>query len=411
MLRIRFLALLASVVLTLFAFAARATDMVHFNDGRTLIGDVIKENDDEVEAKGTIAGVAIHSTFKKAMIAYIIRDVAVRTPSKVDQPEPAGDSKGDFLIVPIKGEFGKDVFPLGLINAMDWAVKNNVPRIVMVIDSPGGMVWAAKYMAEQMKERYDKLKFTMVIQNAISASIWPTFASDNILIAPTGTFGGAVVFQINVQGAAEVNSKMNSILAAEVATMAESKGHSGALVRAMMLPGQQVWAVPSGNSWKLVSSEPSDKTAKAVQLNAGDIFTLTSADCTKYGIARPIPGITEAAISHALGDLKSAGDKGEALMRAAKTSCEGLIKRYRQWEQNIQDKINKLMDVAATATDKEAVIRRIDDLASTVTNSIGTLKESAKSLHMAPLVAQMEAEDAAGFRKRIDEVKAKIRGK
>lgn len=391
-----------------FGRAARADDMIYFNDGRVLMGQILKETDDEVEAKGTIAGVEFHSTFKKGQIASIIRNVASRSPSKVESDVKDDVGSGDFLIVPLKGTFGEDVYPLGLINSMDWAVKNKVGRIVMVIDSPGGYVWASRYMADKMKEYDNKLNFTMVIENSISASIWPTFASDDILITPGGTFGGAVVYHMTNTGSAEVDMKMNSILAAEVAAMAEKKGHSGALARAMMLSGQQVWAVPTGKSWKLTADKPAeDKGVK--QLSAGEVFTLTGADCVTYGIAGAIPDTGATAISHALGDLKSAGDQGEKFMKNAKTSCDGLVKRVKQWQANVKDRLEKLKDAAATAKDKEAFIRRIDDVASTLSNSVGPLREQAKALHMLPLIDSLSASDVVEFRKQIDKIKEKIR--
>jgi hypothetical protein len=400
--------ILIAIALMSTCLFARADDMVYFNDGRVLMGQVISETDDEVEAKGTIAGVEFHSTFKKGQIASIIRNVSSRSPSKVESDVKDEKSSGDFLIVPLKGTFGEDVYPLGLINSMDWAVKNKVGRIVMVIDSPGGYVWASRYMSDKMKEYDNKLNFTMVIENSISASIWPTFASDDILITPGGTFGGAVVYHMTNTGSAEVDMKMNSILAAEVAAMAEKKGHSGALARAMMLSGQQVWAVPAGKGWDLLATKPLDERG-AKQLSAGEVFTLTGADCVKYGIAGAIPDTSETAISHALGNLKSAGDQGEKFMKNAKTSCDGFIKRVKQWQANVRDRIEKLQDAATTAKDKESFIRRIDDVASTITNSIGPLRDQAKALHMMPLFDSFSSADVIEYRKRIDKIKEQIR--
>ncbi|MGH7242473.1 MAG: hypothetical protein ACREJD_03545 [Phycisphaerales bacterium] len=400
--------LIAVTVLMAGVRSARADDMVYFNDGRVLVGEVIKENDDEIEAKGTIAGVEFHSTFKRAQIASVIRNVSSRSATKVEPDVKDEAGSGDFLIVPLKGTFGEDIYPLGLISAMDWAVKHKVPRIVMVIDSPGGYVWASKYMADKMKEYDGKLDFTMVIENSISASIWPTFASDNILITPGGTFGGAVVYHMTNTGSAEVDMKMNSILAAEVAAIAEKHGHSGAIAKAMMMSGQQVWAVPSGNTWKLVAVKPTEERG-VKQIGAGEVFTLTGSDCVTYGIAASIPDATERSISHALGDLKSAGDQGEKFMKSAKNSCDALMKRVKQWQVNVRDRIEKLKDAAATVKDKEAFIRRIDDVTSTLSNSVGPLRDQAKALHMLPLVESLSASDVVEYRKQIDKIKEKIR--
>jgi hypothetical protein len=108
---------------------------------------------------------------------------------------------------------------------------------------------------------------------------------------------------------------------------------------------------------------------------------------------------------------KSAGSKGESAMVNAKRSCDALYKRYDQWRRNIADRIEKLEEISQTTTDKESLIRRIDDLASTITNSIGPIREEAKNLQLVPLINQLEAEDVPEFRKLVEKAKAKIRGK
>jgi ClpP class serine protease len=143
----------------------------------------------------------MHSTFKRSQIASLIKDTKKKPTSIIKTDPKDEESKGDFLIVPLKGEFGTDIYPLGVINAMDWCVKNKVPQIVFVIDSPGGYVWAAEYMAEKMAEKDAALKFTMVIDSAISASIWPAFASDRWFVTPAAIFGGAVVYSVSDTGA------------------------------------------------------------------------------------------------------------------------------------------------------------------------------------------------------------------
>lgn len=403
--------LLIALAAMLLAFAARAADMLYFNDGRILIGEIIKETDDEVEAKGTIDGVAMHSTFKRSQIASVIKDTK-RKPTSIVTTDPKDqESKGDFLIVPLKGEFGTDIYPIGLANAMDWAIKNGVPRIVLVIDSPGGQVWAADLMAKMMRDRDSKLKFTMVIDRAISASIWPAFHSDELFVSPTATFGGAVVFVVHDTGDAAVDQKMNSILAADLTAVAQRKGHSSALVRAMMLPGTRLWAVQQpGGRWDLRESQPTSADVVSKELFVGGIATLTSTECVTYSVARAISSSDTDEIERSLRG-KSAGPKGESAMQSAKRSCDALYKRYEQWRRNIADRIEKLEEISQTSGDKEAVIRRIDDLANTITNSIGPIREEAKNLQLVPLIKQLESEDVPEFRKLVEKAKAKIRGK
>lgn len=402
----RFICLFAVFAL---ALAARAADMVYFNDGRVLIGEILKETDDEVEAKGTIDGVAMHSTFKRSQIASLIKD-AKKKPSSIVKTDPKDEeSKGDFLVVPLKGEFGADIYPLGVINAMDWCIKNKVPQIVFVIDSPGGYVWAAEYMAEKMAENDARLKFTMVIDSAISASIWPAFASDRWFVTPAATFGGAVVYSVSNTGAAEVDTKMNSILAAKVGAMAESNGHSAALARAMMLPGSPAYAMQKDGRW-IITDEGRSGQDGTVSLNKNGIITLTAMECVRYGIAAQIPDSSTASIAAALGENKrSAGDAGEVAMRNAKASCDGLLKRWKTFNENVARRVDELNESASTSKDREAVIRKIDAVASTITNGFGPIRDDAKKLHMLPLFVRLENADIRKYSERINDLKKRIR--
>ncbi len=404
----RLIRLVSLLALFTIALAARAADMLYFNDGRILIGEIIKETDDEVEAKGTIDGVAMHSTFKRSQIASVIKD-AKRKPTSIVKTDPKDEeSKGDFLVVPLKGEFGTDIYPLGVINAMDWCVKNKVPQIVFVIDSPGGYVWAAEYMAEKMAENDARLKFTMVIDSAISASIWPAFASDRWFVTPAATFGGAVVYSVNDTGAAEVDTKMNSILAAKVGSMAESNGHSAALARAMMLPGSPAFALQKDGRW--IITDEGRGADGAVSLNKNGIITLTAAECVRYGIAAQIPDSSTASIAAALGEnKKSAGDAGEIAMRNAKISCNGLLRRWKTFNENVERRVDDLNEAASTTTDRETFIRKIDAVASTITNGFGPIRDDAKKLHMLPLFARLENADIKKYSERINEIKKRIR--
>lgn len=403
---VRFLCLFALAAL---ALVARAADMVYFNDGRVLIGEIIKETDDEVEAKGTIDGVAMHSTFKRSQIASVIKDTK-RKPTSIVKTDPKDEeSKGDFLIVPLKGEFGTDIYPLGVINAMDWCIKNKVPQIVFVINSPGGFVWAAEYMAEKMAEKDASLKFTMVIDSAISASIWPAFASDKIFVTPSATFGGAVVYSVTNTGAAEVDTKLNSILAAKVGAMAQSNGHSAALARAMMLPGSPAYAVQKDGRWT-ITDEAQNGRDDATSLNKNGIITLTAQECVRYGIAGQIPDSSAASIAAALGEnKKSAGDGGEAFMRNAKISCDGLVRRWEQFQDNYERRLSELRESAKKAKDVESVLRRVDAVAATITNSIGPIREDAKRLHYVPLIEQLDSVNIKTYTDRIYEIKKDAR--
>ena len=117
------------------------------------------------------------------------------------------------------------------------------------------------------------------------------FECDTISMAPGSDFGGAVVFSQTSTGEVEVDKKMNSILAAKLASSAEAKGHDPVIVRAMMLSESEVWKFRrAGTSmpWRLTDIK-ANATAPGMEYELVDtdqqIMTLTQREAADLGVA------------------------------------------------------------------------------------------------------------------------------
>lgn len=144
-----------------------------------------------------------------------------------------------------------------------------------------------------MNEYRDGFKYHAVIENSISAAIWPTFTCDTITMAPRSTWGGAVIFRHDANtGEFEVDKKFNSIQMAKLATQAEESGHNGQVARAMMITDQELYAIDMGDgTWELSDHKPDfgkEDIDWVVLDNKEDILTLTADQADKYGIAKKL---------------------------------------------------------------------------------------------------------------------------
>ena len=96
-------------------------------------------------------------------------------------------------------------------------------------------------------------------------------------------------------------------------------------------------------------------------------------------------------------------------MRNAKASCDGLLKRWKTFNENVARRVDELNESASTSKDREAVIRKIDAVASTITNGFGPIRDDAKKLHMLPLFVRLENADIRKYSERINDLKKRIR--
>jgi hypothetical protein len=316
--------ILTLLIIAITGLCARA-DIVTLKDGTTYEGTVIKENGAEVTLEIVISNIKTTKTFpryKVRSIEYKELEEEVEEESTPSIPPRVSDDEDDadevvaeeedeaedddssarrtsrtrssraqrttYIVVPVEGTIGEQTNAYGLRLALDQARRKGVSHIVFTIDSPGGLVYDAVDTLEVLKEYDDQMTFhALVEEGAISAASVYVAAADNIWVRPGSRVGGAVAYTGDASsGTTEVDAKMNSIWAAEIASRAESKGYPGDVFRAMVDPAAEVWIDDEG---KVYPSRPSSKGAQQID-NSRTVLTIRAEQMIKIGMAKSFEG-------------------------------------------------------------------------------------------------------------------------
>ncbi len=263
------------------------------------------------------------------------------------------DGPAAYLEIPLVGAFGDDIVPEGVEDALEQAAKKGIRHVVLTLDSGGGRVAAAERIQKALEKHDDALTYHCVIKRAISASIWVVFASDAVYLAEGATVGGAVVFSRSAEtGNAEVDAKMNSIIAADIAARAERKRLPAIVVRPMIQQEAElyVWKGADGQM-KVALERPKGVTEFIVSDDANAVLTLTAAQAAAVGLGRMVAGDL-GSLGAALGrpSWKSAGTFGaEAMERAKKAwaAKRGKIEKVLAKFEDAVNAANRLIQLAA----------------------------------------------------------------
>ena len=279
-------------------------DEVVMRDGKVYNGEIVSETRRSVVIDTEVHGIKTRLTLDRRQVKSITEGETVSDPAatpdelSTESPSIPSIGKGEdteekvlkregynlLLEVPLKGTFGQDIYPLGIAHSLEWAKEHGVTDVVFRINSGGGEVWCSMDMVEIMNQYRGDFKMHMLIESAISASIWPTFNCDTITMVPGSDFGGAVGYTRNSTGSAEVDLKMNSIMSAKLETAADANGHSGYLVRAMILSEAAVYAYRQGGEWVFSDTTEGIPSNYEVIDGPDTVLTLTAKQAIKYGI-------------------------------------------------------------------------------------------------------------------------------
>ncbi len=305
------LSLLALLGMMCITSTQSIADEVVMRDGTVHTGKVVSRDRRTIVIDTEIHGISTRLELdRRSVRSIVISDDAEETPATTTDAgspstlsiptavEPEEDEdvvlKRDgynlVLEVPLKGTFGQDIYPLGIANSLAWAKEVGVTDVVFRINSGGGEVWCASDMVEIMKEYRGDFKMHMLIESAISASIWPSFTCDTITMAPGSDFGGAVVYRASTNNL-EVDKKMNSIYASKLSSAAEANGHLGILVPAMIVSDNSVYAYKDQNGEWQFSDTTEGIPSNYETIDGPDtILTLTHKQAQKYGLTYILEG-------------------------------------------------------------------------------------------------------------------------
>lgn len=344
----RTLILMALVLLSCASFVS--ADLVQMNDGRLFEGKILSDDRETLVIDAMIVGIRGKITLKKAEIEWYEEmplPEGFFDERKSEKPRREGDQESPiqarqqhldeeveesiyFIEVPIVGKFnfpgGRDepwIRPSGVERTLAYAADQGIKHVVFRIDSPGGRVDTAQEIVALMEKYGDRLEYHAVVERAISAAIWVVFASDTIHMMPNSVIGGAVPYTVDQVGDISVEEKFSSILAAELAAVAEKKGHSTVLLRAMISRGAAAYVWTDGEGRIQIASalpaEPGVRDVRALDTET-TILTLTEGEAVRIGLARLAPATPEQ-LGQSLGisTWRRANYYGELLIRYDQT--------------------------------------------------------------------------------------------
>ncbi|MFG0245438.1 MAG: hypothetical protein ACF8MF_05220 [Phycisphaerales bacterium JB052] len=297
-------------------------DIVTLKDGTTHEGTVVSENRAQVVLEIVIANIKTTKTFPRYKVRSIeYKPIAGAEEQEEDTPvvpeaddereqnQPDASASPDkaeddhqsaedrlaairdrelYIVIPIEGTIGVESNADGLKKALTQARRRKAKHIVFEIDSGGGYVYDAVESLKVLKEFDDDFEYhALVVEGAISAASIYVAASDHIWVRADARVGGAVAYSSDTStGAAEVDAKMNSIWAADIAARAQSKGHPPEVFRAMVEPGAEVWFDQDG---KVYPSRPSGRGGQQID-NSRTILTIRADQMIEIGMAKLFEG-------------------------------------------------------------------------------------------------------------------------
>ncbi len=420
------IAAIAGAMCALSTFALG--DEIVMRDGTVYTGNIVSKTRRVVEIDTTVHGISTRLKLDRRKIKSIIEG-DVSTPAPTTAPAtpsialPAAtevaentnkplkrDGYNLILEVPLKGGFGKEIYPGGVADSLKWAKENGVTDVVFRINSGGGALWCADDIVAIMNEYKGEIKMHMLIESAISASIWPAFTCDTITMAPGSDFGGAVGYTMNNTGSAEVDLKMNSIMSAKLESSADANGHSGYLVRAMILSKAAVYAYQQADGEWAYSDTTKGLPDNYEVIDGPDtVLTLTAKQAIKYGIVDAMPegkSLEEWARVQGIERWDNAGDIGAELFAKA-------VKKSKRLEDRINATIRGFQTEQAYLYNDQYIMQRGATLQA-MRKHLGTYKRllrEAKGLNMPSMVEGRFAEaiDVTYWESEIENLMAELR--
>jgi len=343
---------LVTVLMVCALTAGARADRIVTKSGQEYTGEIVEQNSTEVRFRTKVGNIITTLTLKRHEIKRIEPGAlpegffpeanAATAPAPGTQGAGADDEDDEtddstastgtpeerYLRIPIEGAIGIDVFASGVDRALKHAQRKRIRRVVFDIDTPGGLVREAVDIANAITEHREAMRARGIdaevyayVRHAISAGIWVVFSCDRMFIVDGGTVGGAVVYtRSGGTGSAEVDAKMNSILAADVASLAEGHGYPAPVVKAMMIMSEECWAWPDASGRMTVSTEKPKDTAAQKQAwkvdGSSTVLTLKSDEAERLGIATVVRGGVESlGTPLGLAGWNSAGPAGESAMK------------------------------------------------------------------------------------------------
>jgi ATP-dependent protease ClpP protease subunit len=313
-------------------------DTLVLKDGRRFEGTLISETAEEIVFEAIMYGsIYTKMTFPAAEVEKVIRGEVEVAEDDEETEEARGPT---YVVVPIRGVIGVDVVDSVFEKALRRAEKLRPTAIVLQIDSPGGMVAELSKLLETLHSCKHR-RVVAYVEEAASAAAVLAMACPEIIMAPRGTLGGAVVYRLTPDGTPEnIEEKMASLLRAEFRAVVEKAGHEWLLLEGMMKTEGALSYVQERGGARVERGKSKD--AELLKRD-GEILTLAPEQAVACGLAL---GTAD--------DLDTCAPLlGVRRWRAGRTGVDGY---FRRWERDLESGRARLKE---TLADYELTMARI----------------------------------------------------
>ena len=204
----------------------------------------------------------------------------------------------NVLVVAAHGDVDEDVMVPAFRNAIRQAMGiPGVTKILVDLDTPGGLVAAADDIVKVIGNAPEKLEFYAYVsgdeyRGAFSAGAIIALSCRHIAMKPGTSTGAAMVVKSDDDGLTEKAApKYQAAWAAQARALAEKNGHPPAVAEAMILTNMVLYAAPAGQGFRFfdekayASLSREEKAVAKVVKPSDKILALTADECAHYGLA------------------------------------------------------------------------------------------------------------------------------
>jgi hypothetical protein len=247
----------------------------------------------------------VHGRVWRALVWFIVVFVATLSARYVraeDTTSPAtkpASPDAAYYVIPIKDEVAEGISD-AFAKALDAARAAKATHVLLVLDTPGGLVAEMHAMLELMAAA-PEFHFVALVHNAGSAGAVLAMSCPDVVITPSGAMGAAAM--VGLPRDEILRMKMESYNAAKVRAAVEAAGHEVLLARGMMEPGLEIVAITGRDGQRrIVNAQEARKNAKAHGKNfkladgasmktlkaKGTLISLAPEEAVNLGVARGI---------------------------------------------------------------------------------------------------------------------------
>ena len=269
-------------------------DTLLLKDGRTFTGRLVRSDDKVIVFEVRKLGSKASVTFPREQVVRIALSTEASTkpasaPAPATKPTYTGPT---YAIVPMAGSIGLEITDPVLKKCLAVAEAQKPTAVLLVIDSNGGTVAELRRIVRTLESymtQHRDIRVVAYVKRAGAGAALLAFACAEVVVAPSGFVGGAVIYRRTTGGVPDnVSEKTQSLHRAELRAHAEKVGHSPLLVDGMMRADLVLGLAKDTDGVRIVEGD-GDRILKP----KGKILSLSARDAVACGLALGIADTPE----------------------------------------------------------------------------------------------------------------------